>query len=273
MHNLRDLVESPSWDWPADAADRIKRALGDADPEDMGEVVGLAGDLVVMDDEMAGLLLGVLRGDLPDGVRGRAAIALGPALEEACDLGFDEELDLQFDTRVLGEARVSEIQSALRSLHDDETVPVLVRRRALEASIREPRDWHAEAIRRAYGRGDKAWKLTAVFCMGHLAGFTAEVVESLQSGDVDLLAEAVRAAGMLGLNEAGDRVLELAADDSRPGLLRYAAVEALANLETPGSDELLVALTESEDDALAELAYESLEERRVFSEPPDTPFE
>jgi hypothetical protein len=273
MPNLRDLLESPSWDWPADAADRIKRALVESDPEDIENVVELAGDLVVMDDEMAGLLLGVLLGDLPDEARGRAAIALGPALEEAGDLGFDDELDSQFDTRVLSEARVSEIQAALRSRHDDETVPVLVRRRALEASIREPRDWHAEAIRRAYGRGDKDWKLTAVFCMGHLAGFTAEVMETLQSGDVDLLAEAVRAAGMLGMSEAGGRVLELAADDSQPSVLRYAAVEALANLETPGSDELLVALTESDDDALAELAYESLEERRVFSEPPDTAFD
>jgi HEAT repeat protein len=273
MPNLQDLLELPSWDWPADAADRIKGALAVADHEDMGTVVELAGDLVVMDDEIAGLLLGVLRGDSPDDVRGRAAIALGPALEEAGDLGFDEEFDSQFDTRVLSEARVNEIQSILRGLHDDENVPLLVRRRALEASIREPREWHAEAVRQAYGRADKDWKLTAIFCMGHFAEFAPEVVESLDAAEVDLMVEAVRAAGMLGMGEAGPRVLELAADESQAAAVRYAAVEALANLETPGSDELLVALTESEDDALAELAYESLEERRVFSEPPDTALE
>ncbi len=273
MPNLRDLLESPSWDWPADAADRIKGALGEAGGTDIASAVELAGDLVVMDDEMAGLLLSVVRGDSPVEVRGRAAIALGPALEEAGDLGFDEELDSQFDTRVLSEARVNEIQSVLRALHDDEGVPVLVRRRALEASIREPRDWHAAAIRQAYGQGAKDWQLTAIFCMGHLVGFTSQVVESLDSGDVDVMVEAVRAAGMLGLDAAGPRVLELAADESQPGEVRYVAVEALANLETPGSDELLVSLTESEDDALAELAYESLEERRVFSEPPDTAFD
>ena len=68
-------------------------------------------------------------------------------------------------------------------------------------------------------------------------------------------------------------MLELAADESQPGEVRQAAVEALANLNTPGGDELLVALTESEDELLAELAYESLEERRVFSEPPDAAFD
>ena len=131
MSDLEELVDLPSWDWPADAADRIKRALGGPDTEELATAVELAGDLAVMDDDIAGLLLGVVRGSGPAELRGRAAIALGPALEEACEVGFDEELDSEFDNRVLTESRVNEIQSVLRALHDDEGAPVMVRRKYL----------------------------------------------------------------------------------------------------------------------------------------------
>jgi len=270
MSELEDLKRLPSWEWPPTAAAAIKQGLLSADPAEQVLATGLAGDLVVMDDDLAGILLGVLRSDAPEEVRGNAAIALGPALEEAFEVGFDDELDVEFDDRVLSEARVEEIQRVLAVMHGDEGVPLFVRRMCLEASVRAPQDWHADAIRAAFERPELQWRLTALFCMGHTPGFEASILESLDASDTALVVEAVRSAGLLELSAAGPKVLSLAGDERGDRGVRLAAVEALATIETEGSDELLVSLTESEDEELAELAFESLEERRVFSEPPDS---
>ena len=221
---------------------------------------------------MAGKLLGIVRSDAPEQLRASAAIALGPALEEAFELGFEEEIDAGFDDRVLDEPRVKEIQSVLRAVHTDDNAPDLVRRMCLEASIRAPQDWHSEAVRAAYARADKGWKVTGLFCMGRIGGFDEQIIESLDRDDADIKIEAVRSAGLRELNAAGPKVIGFAAAEEEDRQVRYAAVEALAGLEVEGSEELLVSLTESDDELLAELAYESLEERRVFSEPPDEGF-
>jgi hypothetical protein len=270
MSTLDELSNTPSWDWPEQAAVLIKQQLGSVDPAERLKAVELAGDLVVMDDELAGKLVRIIQSDAADELRGTAAIALGPALEEAFEVGFDDELDDDFDTRVLSESRVLEIQRVLHSMHDDNRQPSLVRRMCLEASVRAPQDWHPAAVRAAHQRDDKSWKMTALFCMGRLAGFEAQILEGLGASDPDIVVEAVRSAGLSELEAAGPTVLDLAASETREPRVRHAAVEALALLETEGIEELLVSLTESDDEALAELAFESLEERRVFSEPPDS---
>jgi HEAT repeat protein len=165
---------------------------------------------------------------------------------------------------------VKEIQGVLRALHGSAAVPDLVRRMCLEASVRAPEPWHAEAVRGAYARPEQPWKMTALFCMGRVEGFENEILAALDSSEVELAVEAVRAAGCLEVAAAGPRVLRLAASGTADARVRYAAIEALATIETEGADELLVSLTESEDELLAQLAFESLEERRVFSEPPDS---
>jgi HEAT repeat protein len=224
----------------------------------------------VMDDELAGKLVGIIQSDAGAELRGSAAIALGPALEEAFEVGFDDELDNDFDIRVLGQSRVVEIQRVLRSMHDDEKQPSLVRRMCLEASVRAPQDWHPAAVLAAHQRSDKDWKMTALFCMGRLPGFEAEILEALSAADSDIVVEAVRSAGLSELNAAGPVILDLAASETPEPRVRCAAVEALALLETEGIEELLVSLTESDDESLAQAAFESLEERRVFSDPPDS---
>jgi hypothetical protein len=270
MSALDRLKETPSWDWPEQAALLIKQQLRNDDLTEQLEAVELAGDLVVMDDEMAGLLVGIIQGGGSAEVRGRAAIALGPALEEAFEVGFDDELDAEFDARVVSESRIVEIRRVLESVYRDADQPDVVRRMCLEASVRAPQDWHNAAVAAAYQSSDKSWKMTALFCMGRVSGFEANIVKSLQSDDIDLVVEAVRSAGLAEVGAAGPTVLDLAAAETQAPRVRYAAVEALALLETPGSDELLVALTESDDEVLSELAFEALEERRVFSEPPDS---
>jgi hypothetical protein len=61
---------------------------------------GLAADLVVMNDELAGVLLEILRrSGETEPLRARAAISLGPVLEQTDLDGFDDPLDLVISER------------------------------------------------------------------------------------------------------------------------------------------------------------------------------
>ena len=105
--------------------------------------------------------------------------------------GFEDDLsDPPISKKVF-----DRIQEALRKAYlGGEGSPKELRRRALEASVRAPQDWHREAVRTAYESGDEEWKLTAVFSMRWIDGFDKEIVEALDSPNSDIQFEAVRAA-------------------------------------------------------------------------------
>ena len=91
--DIASLSDLPPWEWPANAGTAITRTLKDrgSPAQDRLVAANLAGELVVMDDPMAGLLLSIVESpDEPDQLRARAAISLGPALEEADTDGFDD---------------------------------------------------------------------------------------------------------------------------------------------------------------------------------------
>ena len=73
------------------------------------------------------------------------------------------------------------IQASMHKLYGDPATPKEVRRRIVEGSVRAPQEWHAEAVRKAYADGDPEWKQTAVFSMGYVPGFNAQILESLNS--------------------------------------------------------------------------------------------
>jgi hypothetical protein len=124
----------------------------------------LSGELVVMDDEMAELLLGIVSESAEsDEMRARAAIALGPVLEQTEMDGFDDPfLEDIGENPPISEETFKKIKATLHGLYEDESAPKRVRQHVLEASVRAEADWHAEAIRTAFAGADKDWKLTAV---------------------------------------------------------------------------------------------------------------
>jgi hypothetical protein len=92
---------------------------------------GLAADLVVMNDELAGVLLEILRrSGETEPLRARAAISLGPVLEQTDLDGFDDPLDL-----VISERTFDDIKNELHKLYMDARTPKEVRRRTLEARL------------------------------------------------------------------------------------------------------------------------------------------
>src|SRR5207248_170415 len=126
----------------------------------------------------------------PDEIRARAAISLGPVLEQVDIDGLEDTEDVP-----ITEATFHRIQTSLRRVYVDGSTPKEVRRRVLEGSARAPESWHRDAIAAAYANDDEAWKLTAVFCMRFVKGFNGEIVEALNSRNPDIRYEAVVAAG------------------------------------------------------------------------------
>lgn len=219
------LAAVDPWDWPENAGDTIAAVVRDKNADRDVRIMAceMAGDLVVMNDDMAEMLLNVAADETEDEeIRGMAAVALGAALEYVDVEGFDEPEDAP-----VSEAMFERIQKTLHDLYLDPKLPKLVRRRVLEASVRAPQDWHEEAVASAYASKDADWRLTAVFCMRWVSGFEKQILEALKSKDDTIRYEAVSAAGMWGIPQAAREIKKILRAWKKEDLaLVTAAVEA-----------------------------------------------
>ncbi len=254
--DLKTLQDTPPWDWPRDAGKRFQEILIDhrANESDRLVAAELAGDLTVINDELADSLMAIIRSpDEPERLRARAAIALGPVLEQAETDGFKDPDDAPITQRTF-----RNIQDSLQKLHFDNSIPKEVRRRILEASVRAPENWHHNAIRAAYSSGDKDWMLTAVFSMRWVRGFDDQILEALKSADPEIHYEAVEAAGNWGLAAAWSHIVALVHDAAAPKPLLLAAIGAVASIRPTEARRILVDLADSNDEEIAEAAGEAI---------------
>ena len=267
--NVHDLLSLPPWDWPVEAHEMILEALRDAQaPKDHRRVaVELAGELVVMEDRLAEELLGILTDPQePAELRAGAAIALGPALEEADMEGPEPDPEyLSVSPALMRRATL-----VLREIHDDPEAPKLVRRRALEGAVRWPEPWQIRAVREAFRSADREWKITAVFCMQILTGFKEEVREVLDTDDPVLLKETILAAGTQEVEEAWPLLEDVVSravhgpprfpdlpDHEREIL--FAVIETAPLIRPEETQELLDELVELDDPDVHSAVEENLE--------------
>ncbi|MBI4909899.1 MAG: hypothetical protein HY820_40145 [Acidobacteria bacterium] len=258
------LKETPPWEWPPAAKNIIAGTLKDkSQPEaDRALAATFAGELVVMDDDLADLLLASLNDPSdPLEVRSAAAIAFGPALEVIETDGFDED---PYSEPPVTKPVFERIQQALRAIHDDSTLSTELRRRALEASVRQEQEWHPSAIRAALKSADELWQVTAVFCMRYVPGFEEEILTSLNSTNTKILAEAVLSAGQRAIQEAWPRISALLSSKKTDRHVLLSAISAAAYMENEDVGELLEAFSQSSDAEIAEVAEEALEEHEMF---------
>jgi hypothetical protein len=254
--NLKILLDTPPWDWPRDAGERFHQILTDSKASESDRFIAadLAGDFTVINDALSDALLGIVSSaGEPEELRATAAISLGPILEHADTSGFDDPEDVR-----ITEYTFHRIQLTLHKLYVDESIPVLVRRRILEASVRAPEDWHRDAIGRAYSSRDRDWMLTAVFAMRQVRGFDNQILEALKSGDPEIHCEAVAAAGNWELDAAWDHIVGLVHVSATPKPLLLAAIGAVAEIRPQEAREILNDLTESDDEEIAEAAEEAI---------------
>jgi hypothetical protein len=254
--DLKTLQDTPPWDWPRDAGKRFQEILIDhrANASDRLVAAELAGDFTVINDELAGSLMAIIRSpDEPEQLRATAAIALGPALQQAGTDGFEDPDDVP-----ITQDTFRNIQDSLQKLYFDTNIPKEVRRRILEASVRAPESWHQSAIRAAYFTKDKDWMLTAVFSMRWVRGFDDQILEALKSADPEIHYEAVEAAGNWGLAAAWSHIIALVHDAATPKPLLLAAIGAIASIRPADARSVLVDLAESDDEEIAEAAHEAI---------------
>ncbi len=254
--DIKTLKDMPPWDWPPNADRIIHGVLLDnqADASDRLLAVRLAGDSTVVNDELADALLSILCSDREtDELRGRAAIALGPALEMADMDGFEDADDVSITEEMFGK-----IKETFHRLYMDTSVPKEVRRRALEASVRAPQDWNQDAVRDAYAGDDEDWKLTAVFCMQYIRGFSKEILESLESENPDIHYQAVCAAGNGEIDAAWPHIAGLLTSEDTDKELLLAAIESAVFIRPHEAADLLGDLLNSDDEDIAEAVDEAL---------------
>lgn len=265
--------DAPSLDSFTEENREYVAALRSGDPEVRAHALEEIAPIV--DDALARELLRFARDPArSDEERGQALIVLGPALEECHD---EEAPDGTLEAAPpggegwwdlpLSDAGYREVTEELRRIYLDGSAPKLVRRRALEAAVRAPRDWHREAAATAWRSGDPEWRLTAVFAMGHLPGFEGEIDEAFRGEDPVVRQEAMLAAGRSSAGEAlGGSILDVAADRKASRDERLTAIEALAELQPDGAFEVLDELRDDPDPELAAAAEEALEELNLWSD-------
>jgi len=254
--NLTILKDTPPWEWPEGTAATLLDILrgGRRSASDLLLAAELAGDFTVINAELVDALLSILRsGDKPEAVRGRAAISLGPVLENADTMGFEDADDLPITERSF-----HRIQESLHKLYMDADVPKEVRRRILEASVRAPQDWHPHAIGAAYASDDEVWRLTAVFCMQFVRGFDEQILEALDSRNPDIQYEAVVAAGNWEVDAAWPHVAALVTSMETEKPLLLAAIAAAASIRPQEAFVLLDDLADSDDEDIADAVHEAL---------------
>ena len=254
--DLKVLEDLPSWEWPQGTDKMLLRILRDnqKDESDRLLAAGFAGDYTVINDELAVALLSIARnGGESEDLRAKAVISLGPTLETAYIDEFEDP-----KTVPISEETFHTIQTSLQDLFMDIDVPMEVRRRTLEGSVRAPQEWHQEAIRDAYSSDDALWRLTAVFCMQYVRGFSNQILEALESENQDIHFEAVCAAGNWELDDAWSHIMSLATDKLTDKSLRLAAIEAVAIIRPQEAAGILSNLTLSDDEDIAEVAFEAM---------------
>jgi hypothetical protein len=253
---LDELKDTPPWEWPEDAADSLLAVLQDDKAEEADRLlaVELSGDFSVIDEELSDALLAILKDpSANESLRGRAALSLGPLLEEVDLEGFDEPTEVP-----ISEATFRRIQDVLHALYEAPSSSDEIRRAVLESSVRAPEDWHATAVRTAYATNEEAWQRTAVFCMRFVPGFGAEILEALESEDDTIHEQAILAAGTWQIDAAFSHVADLVSDADTPKDLLLAAIDAVASIRPHEAVDYLEDLADSDDEEISEAVEDAM---------------
>ena len=157
-------------------------------------------------------------------------------------------------------AAAMEAQSLLLRLHENRGEPLEARRRALEALSNSSHPDVERLIRAAYVDGNHDLKISAIFAMGRTCSkiWRDVLLEELDSGDNELVFEAVTACGQIQLDESVRRVGELVTSDDRE--VQLAAIWALGEIGGNHAFEILTSLEEIvEDEESAAVVDEALD--------------
>jgi HEAT repeat protein len=186
-------------------------------------------------------------------VRAAAATALGSYVLA----GELEELDNALAMRA---------EEALLAVHTDMTVPLEVRRRALEAIAFSGEAGVRQLIEDAYYSPDEPMRVSALFAMGRSADirWRGLVRAELRNPSPAMRAEAAIACGELEARAALDDLLDLLGD--RDENVRLASIFALGRIGGPDASDALEMIAAGDNAVEAEAAEQALEEMQFYAE-------
>ncbi len=200
------------------------------------------------DPALAPRLIEIMRKDPSSEVRASAAGGLGKFIY----LGELEEIPAE----LLRQVEDSLIEVA-RGSDDD-----LVRRRAVESLGYSSRDEANALIRSAYDTNEPDWLASALFAMGRSydQSWEPDVKRMLRHPKANVLLEAVRAAGELGLESTRRALLDMLEEEAQDAEIRYAAIWSLSQIGGEQvRDTLEEILAETDDDEEAEWVENALD--------------
>jgi len=241
---LRRLTESDDW---RDSFEPIYLKLVDDESPEVREAAVVAlWDLA--NPAHIELLMDKVENDSETCVRAKAASVLGVFVYEGL-----------FGDRVT-QVQYLAVRKLLLDLANNPDETVAVRRMAIEAISFEADEPVRELIMWAYHHPSTELKMTAIFAMGrsHNERWFETILEELDSAEPRLRIEAINAAAEAQIELATPRLRNLALGKNKEA--RLAAIWALAYTRGPGAIETLEMCAESDDEEVARLAQDAVEE-------------
>jgi HEAT repeat protein len=159
------------------------------------------------------------------------------------------------------------VSRSLMAVIQDNSKPVEVKRRALEAAAPLTLPHMKKAIAEAYQSGDNKLKLSALFAMGKSGNpyWMPILLKELTSTDDEIRYEAAGACGELGEEEAAAYLCELVNDPDIE--VRLAAIQALGKIGGPEAKGCLEKCLNHPDETIQGAAEQALSQLEAEEEP------
>jgi HEAT repeat protein len=192
-------------------------------------------------------LINLLEEDSSEKVQAVAATALG-------------KFALLAELKKLRSSHKSKISRALLTIIDDESKPLKVKRRALEAAAPLSLPRMKQAIMEAYQSNNPELKISALFAMGRNCNrsWLPILLKELTSTDAEIRYEAAGACGELGEKEAIPYLIELVSDPDVE--VQMAAIKALGKIGASEAKGCLEQCLDNPNEIVRQAAEQALYE-------------
>jgi len=199
-------------------------------------------------------LINLLEEDSSEKVQAAAATALG-------------KFAMLAEHKKLRSCHISRLCHALLTTIDDNSKPVEVRRRALEAIAPLSLPQVKEAIMNAYQSHNSKLRISAIYAMGRNCdcSWLPTLLKELASADAEIRYEAVRACSELGEAEAAPHLIELIKDPDTD--VQLAAIQALGKIGGTEAKEHLQHCLNNPSKAIRQAAEQALQELEAGEDP------
>jgi HEAT repeat protein len=246
------LVELAEDNFELDFDPIFKDRLNDTDDEVRGTAI--EGLWESEETSLIEPLISLLEQDSSEKVQAAAATALG-------------KFALLAELRKLRASYKSKISRALLNIINDESKPLEVKRRALEAAAPLSLPQMKRAITEAYHNSEPRLKISALFAMGRSCNRTwlPILLKELTSTDAEIRYEAAGACGELGEKEAVPYLTELVSDLDAE--VQLAAIKALGKIGAPEAKVCLEQCLDNPNEAVHQAAEQALYELEGGEEP------